>query len=64
MQQPPLNVHADLSRRARGLNFGLSLHLHPFFAYITSKGFGKFRLTCAFVAQQRDKAKKNLVCFG
>ena len=30
-QKPPL--HNDVPSRARGLNFGLSLHLHPSFVY-------------------------------
>ena len=31
MQMPPLNTDANVSSRARGLKFGLSLHLHPYF---------------------------------
>ena len=27
----PINAHADVSCRARGLNFGLHIHLHPYF---------------------------------
>ena len=30
-QMPLVNTHADVSSEARGLNFGLSLHLHPYF---------------------------------
>ena len=33
MKKPPLNAYADLSSGARGLNFGLILHLHPDFVY-------------------------------
>ena len=29
-----LNNHAGLSSEARGLNCGLSLHLHPYFVYV------------------------------
>ena len=29
-QMPLLNVHADISNKAGGLNFGLSFYLHPF----------------------------------
>ena len=34
----PLNSHADVSTKARGLNFGLSLYLHLYFVYASSKG--------------------------
>ena len=30
-QKPVINVDADKSRGTRGVNFGLSLHLHPNF---------------------------------
>ena len=40
-QASPLNAHADISRRARGLNFGLSLPLLPYFVYARRKGSGK-----------------------
>ena len=40
-QKPPLNAYAGVYRRARGLKFALSLHLHPFFVYISSKGSGE-----------------------
>ena len=41
-KMPPLNIHTAVSRKARGLNFGTSLHLHSFFEYVNSKGSGKF----------------------
>ena len=51
---PLIIVHADVSVEARGLNFGLSLDLHPYFMYVSSKGSGKsgpmHRLTRAFAA--------------
>ena len=28
-------------REARGLNFGLSLHVHPYFVYVSSGGCGE-----------------------
>ena len=31
MQTPPLNKHADISRIARELEFGMSLNLHSFY---------------------------------
>ena len=34
----PENFHPCISSKARGLNFGLSLRLHPYFKYATSKG--------------------------
>ena len=39
MYKPPINAHVDLSSRTRGLNFGLSLCLHPYFVYASSKDF-------------------------
>ena len=37
-QKPTLNAYADVSS---GPNFGLSLHLHPYFVYASSEGAGK-----------------------
>ena len=41
VEKPPLNVHADATRRARGLKFSLSLYLHPYFVYVVSEGSGE-----------------------
>ena len=30
------NMHVQLASEARGLNFGLSLHLHPYFVHASS----------------------------
>ena len=38
--KPPVNAYADIFSGARGLKFGLSLHLHPYFVYVSSKGSG------------------------
>ena len=58
-QKPSLNAHADISSGARGLNFGLSLHLLTNFVYSSSEGSGESvhlqRLARAFVARQCDK---------
>ena len=49
----PLNDHVDLSSRARGVNFGLNLHLHPYYVIAGSYGSGQsaqvHRLASAFV---------------
>ena len=37
-QKHLLNTHSDISSGARGLNLNLSLHLHPCFVYVSSKG--------------------------
>ena len=37
-QKPHLNAHAEVSSGARGLNFDLSLHLYPYFAYASGEG--------------------------
>ena len=43
-QMLPLKVNADISTRAR--SFGLSLHLHPYFVYASSKGSDKSGHLC------------------
>ena len=40
-QKYPINVHADVSRGARSLKLGLSLHLHPHFGYASREGSGE-----------------------
>ena len=40
-QEPPLNAHAEVSSSARCLNFGLGLHLYPYFMYASSEGSGE-----------------------
>ena len=37
----PVNSHAHAARKARGLNFALSLFLHPYFLYASSNGPGR-----------------------
>ena len=38
--QKPFNGYAYISRDSRGLNFGLSLHLHSYYVYVSSEGNG------------------------
>ena len=40
-QKPPIKVHADVLRETRGLNFGRSLHLHPYNVYTITEGSGE-----------------------
>ena len=40
-QKPPINANADISSKARCFNFGLSLHLHPYFVYASSESSGE-----------------------
>ena len=40
-KMPLINVHADVSSKTRGLNFGLSLNLNAYFVYAGSKGFAQ-----------------------
>ena len=35
-QTPQINAHAGLFSEASSLNFGLSLHLHPYFVYVSN----------------------------
>ena len=41
MKLPPLNALAEVSSKARRINFVLSLLLHPTFAYASSEVSGK-----------------------
>ena len=43
-QTPPLNAQADVSRGARGLNFGLSFHLNSYFVYASSEALASLRI--------------------
>ena len=36
--QPPINIHADVFRGARCIKIGLTLHFHPYFFCILSRG--------------------------
>ena len=36
-----LNAHADVFSGAKGLIFGLSLSLYPYFVHVRSIGFGE-----------------------
>ena len=58
-QKTLINAHTDVSSKARGLTFGLSLHQHPYFVYLHSKGSGEsvhlHRLARAFAARLCDK---------
>ena len=33
-----LNIHVQLSSGAKGLNFGMSLHLNLYFVYVSNEG--------------------------
>ena len=46
-QQPSFNTHADVSSRYRGLKFGTSLHLHPFFVYASIKTSSESVFVCS-----------------
>ena len=54
-----LNTHADVSSGVRVLKFGLMLHLHPYFVYASSEGYGEsvhmHRLAWASVARKCNK---------
>ena len=43
-QMPLIYVHAGTSTKARVINSGLSLHLHPYIVYVSSKGSGESAL--------------------
>ena len=56
-QKPPLKASADIFSRARGLNFGPSLNLHPNFVYAISKVS-----LCLCICTDSPKYQ-NLVCW-
>ena len=37
-----LNAHIDVSSRTRGLYFGPTLHLYPYFVYMSSEGSDQY----------------------
>ena len=37
-----LNAHANIFNWARDINYGLRFHLHLYFVYASSRGFGTF----------------------
>ena len=41
-QMPLIIAHADVSSYARGLKFGLSFHLHPYFVHTSSKDSSEY----------------------
>ena len=41
VQKPPVIAHVKVSIKARGLNLGLSCHVHSNFVYASSKGSGE-----------------------
>ena len=50
---PLINTHTDISSKARGLNFGPSLHLHLHFVRSQGPGMSAHmhKLTLAFIAR-------------
>ena len=45
-----LTMHAQISSGDRSLNFDLTLHLHPYFVYVSSKG-SKRLFVCAVASK-------------
>ena len=43
--KPPINFHIDIFSRAKGLNFGLNLDLHPYFVYVTVKALTRLQIS-------------------
>ena len=46
VQEPPLNTYTDVSRGARALKFGLSLHLHLYFMQTSIEDSGECAHLC------------------
>ena len=49
VQMPLIKIHIGVSSGARGIFFGLSLHLHPYFVYASSKCSGEPVHMCGLV---------------
>ena len=60
-QKAPWKINTGISCRAKGLNAGLSLHLHPNFVYMSSERSGETvqmcRLVLGLAAGRCDKYK-------
>ena len=48
-QIPLIYTNAEVSNGARGLNFGLSLYLHPYFMDASSEGSGESGHMCRLI---------------
>ena len=57
-QKPTINAHSDISSETRGLSFGPSLHLHPYFVYESNEGFGESAYSIL------DNAIKNKISYA
>ena len=55
---PLANARADVYSEARGLNFSLSLHLHPYFVYASREGSAEEPSLLA------DKVNTETLCTG
>ena len=60
-ENPPLNVSADVSIGARGINYDKSLHLDPCFVYASSEVSGESARVCA-LAQARVGIRCSKLC--
>ena len=63
-QKPLINAHGDLFSKVRGLNFGLSFHLHHNLEHLSSRETGKSvhmcRLALIFTASQCDTVNSEI----
>ena len=57
-QKSPSNAHAHIAIWARGLNFYLSLHLHPYIVYMSSQGSGE----CIGAGLSEPSLLENAIC--
>ena len=57
---PIIKTHAGILSKAKGLNFGPSIHLQPYFVYVNRVGSGKSAHMCryarAFADHRCDKS--------
>ena len=66
-QKPPLNAYSDVSSGTRSLNFGLGLHLHPYFMHASSEGSDEtahVRSLVRALASRRCNKYHKLVCWS
>ena len=58
---PLINAHDDVFSKVRGLHFGLSLHLKPYFVHASSEEAGKYTQTGLNLAARQCDKYQNLV---
>ena len=59
-----ISVHTDVSSRARGLIFGLSLHLHLYSVYASSEGLVQTYLSLRYPLMDKQEGPTCYLSMG